>query len=845
MAVKVLLAELGENVRFDSTGGDANLLVSADGKTLSRTTGASAALYCRRLTRGRTTGKLFAAAQITAGSSNAIAFGLANELQILTGANSTLGASNNSWALLMGGLSMHQGVTFATGLGAFSVGHCILIALDFETGNLWFGKSTTLGGGFGITWANGGDPVAGTTPTFTNVARGRLDDGYNSLAALFLAGSCRSNNSGIKLVSDYATWRGVLEALPGYQIWGEFTEMASMDWCSQPTDTPPNRYYPGVITEESEPTYVRSARVFAWSDSSGFQAPFSGFEIQNRDGKYDWMMRANMRGLPVRFFSGDYDLPLVGMSVFGETIVDRMEPKGEDTIRIVCFDKLANMKRTVCPEVYDAALVPNAALAGQRKPFLAGPVDFVPLVAIHPQILEYQLADAELVARLGATPLLHYDAGVLITGGTVGWTFSSRADNFGMRRLTNPNAKLVASTIGRVGPRDSTFLDTTFPSWTGDNPNGWTITTGTETATRRFTQVAGPALGCQSDGTGTVRMSTTSTMVPDDPYNYEIVVSAHSAGRVLVSDDALTVFAVLDRVGTFRGVFSPNTAGNLVLGMISGTTTNLTITSVKVWKAEVAPTLTTWMTNLAVRRGGLRPEDLNTADLAAIPSPPTFGYYTRDQVLVSDVMQRTMDAMCGFMWQDRFGQIRFRILELPLPGAKPDWVFDDMVLHGDVSRDADQGPGLRPSVNARRNYSPHRDGEVAGSVFVSNPTLAGQLQQPWLINQPVTGLHPTYQADARTRDPMDTMIYNSGAVTVLVTRMRANWGGWRWFYRFEVEMLDGAHEIEPGDICLLNTDRFDLDVLHVGNDGPGQLCVVVSAESKPSSSLVRVSAWGP
>lgn len=88
--------------------------------------------------------------------------------------------SSNTWAITANGYKVTGATaTFVGTVFVNSTGNCGVIALDLGAGKIWLGGSTTATSS--ITWVGGGDPAAGTTPTFSGISGGTYVFGmYNA-----------------------------------------------------------------------------------------------------------------------------------------------------------------------------------------------------------------------------------------------------------------------------------------------------------------------------------------------------------------------------------------------------------------------------------------------------------------------------------------------------------------------------------------------------------------------------------------------------------------------------------------------------------------------------------------
>lgn len=135
-------------------------------------------------TSARSSGKYFTAVQRIGATDFAFIAGVATARPSDGGFT---GDSSNSWGLQYGGgpdaRLLNSGSPIGTAISTIADSSAARIAIDFDAGNAWIGNPTV--------WHGGGDPGAGTTPSFT----------FTPNTSLLIIGSLYASGSAFRLVT--------------------------------------------------------------------------------------------------------------------------------------------------------------------------------------------------------------------------------------------------------------------------------------------------------------------------------------------------------------------------------------------------------------------------------------------------------------------------------------------------------------------------------------------------------------------------------------------------------------------------------------------------------------------
>ena len=177
----------------------AGIAVTNNNRTAVRSSGSSAYANVRSIT-GHSTGKWYAEANPAAFTTNTdfAAIGLAKATAALTNFFGT--AIGTSYGFYADGNTWFAGASIAHLGNAYAAGEAVRLAGDFGAQKLWFGDA--------VGWCGGGDPEAGTLPTYSAVPAGTW----------FLGCTTFETNDQSILNTGQATF--VYPVPAGFSVWG-------------------------------------------------------------------------------------------------------------------------------------------------------------------------------------------------------------------------------------------------------------------------------------------------------------------------------------------------------------------------------------------------------------------------------------------------------------------------------------------------------------------------------------------------------------------------------------------------------------------------------------------------
>ena len=606
----------------------------------------------------------------------------------------------------------------------------------------------------------------------------------------------------------------------------------------------------GTLTHV-EPRIINSPRfrraVSCWPWGRGKAGSSLGqLDIANGDSALDLLLDPGMRSRKVSLYVIDTTDPgseatVAGLSAVGTGYIDTVtETAGGDkqgVLQVVLRNRDLLLDVPIQPNTYPATTI-NTALRGMTRPLTLGAVRWDPVVQPDAPNLMHDLHQD---GRFRRTVEVR-DQGVLLTL-TTHWSPSTVPTCAGFKRNTSIAGKQCAQVEGAVKVGTS-VIDETFSSWTGDNPNGWTVTE--QDANNRVTESPTGVARIQKNGGGTrTDMQRNLSLTNGTYYLVQVEVAAWSSGTLNIwSTDGTTLvllmaIAASDHVGTFYVVFNP-TSGyhSLRIGMAASTSGDASITRVKVDTCTLIERLPDWLEWITeTQLGVLTSADRDGTGITALDTaaPYELGVHIPAGQSPSawDLIQSTMAAFTGWAYFDVDGKLKVGRLELPAGTA--DLTITDADLVAEPTRKWDEAPGLSVLMGYAQNAAIHGTGELAGSV--QNATVATELSTSQQFKKAASSVAACY-AHANGAQAVPT--YHSGGTDAQteIDRAAGMWIESRCFYSLPVQLsgVTGAQTVNPGQLLNVTSLAADLDA--------GKLLRVIAVEGEYLGNQVTLEAWG-
>lgn len=238
----------------------------------------------------------------------------------------------------------------------------------------------------------------------------------------------------------------------------------------------------------------------------------------------------------------------------------------------------------------------------------------------------------------------------------------------------------------------------------------------------------------------------------------------------------------------------------------------------------------------AVKDPNIDPSAIDNYALADLEDATGYAYcyYGRDETTFADILTMLLNSVNGWWYYDRNNNLRVSRLDPPSTASLV--TLSEINLIGDVTFTLDEGRGLSDSIGCARNWSPHSEGEVAGSVNALEPARAQRIKAPQQVRKGVNALHDTY-AHARGAKPPPTLLATEADGQTEANHQTSLYTVEHGFYGCDAA-LDGSlsYTLEPGDVVTLEIDRYGLDA--------GKQMVVIAATTDLMSSIVRLVLRG-
>lgn len=606
----------------------------------------------------------------------------------------------------------------------------------------------------------------------------------------------------------------------------------------------------GTLTH-IEPRVINSPRfrraVSCWPWGRGKSGSSIGqLDIANGDSALDLLLDPAMRGRQVSLYVIDTTDPgsesaKSGLDPVGtgyiDTVAETASGDKQGVLQVTLRNRDLLLDVPIQPNTYPTTTI-NTALRGMTRPLTLGAVRWDPVVLPDAPNLLHDVHQDGRFKRIVEVR----DQGVLLTL-TTHWSPSTVPTVSGFKRNTSIAGKQCAQVEGAVKV-GSAVVDELFSSWTGDNPNSWTVTE--QDANNRVTESPTGVARIQKNGGGTrTDMQRNFSLTNGTYYLLQVEVSAWSSGTLNIwSTDGtslvlLMAIAASDHVGTFYVVFNPTASySSIRIGMAASASGDVSITRVKIDTCTLIERLPDWLEWITeTQLGVLTSADRDSTGITALDTaaPYELGIHIPAGQSPSawDVIQNTMAAFTGWAYFDVEGLLKVGRLELPAGTA--DLTLTDADLIAEPTRKFDEAPGLSALLGYAPNGAVHGTGELAGSV--QNATVATELAFPQQFKKATPAAAAAY-AHATGAQAMPT--YHSGGTDAQteIDRVIGMWLDTRSFYSAAVQLSGAvaAQTVNPGQLVSLTSLAADLDA--------GKLLRVIAVEGEYLGNQVTLECWG-
>jgi len=616
---------------------------------------------------------------------------------------------------------------------------------------------------------------------------------------------------------------------------------ATEEYCTRDADTPDNTLFTGRLVDA---VYERGVSFATWNRAGGAQA-ISYIDLINTDGGLDSWLAEDWKDVLITLKVVEALAAYSTATQVGVCVVDRLEAPDSNTVRFICrsvFERLEKIITTNYPDT-----ITNEALREKPKPITLGRVRW--LDPVNPRLNDsagstrgvWDVADGyfegitELRER-GGLKTEQQTALVLNGAPADGYFVIQDTDGYGFLLREQQN-RLAAEIKGQVRLGDQMFSNSTFPSGTGGDPDGWAVIEG---GTGTVTWDSAGSVTIVSDGTAATYIAQSQTTVTGALYRVELDITTQTgainiqrSGTILRTVEACggrTVSVSLEATGT---------STTIRIGMTAGQTSTVTIAAVRMYPATRINSLAEIVRFAGVTRGSLTTSDIDLTALAAIDTAAGYvvGWHSLGgEVRGIDLVTLAAQSFGCAIFQDANGELVPVMLDEP--AASADFELDELEIT-EISYEADTAPGLSTKMHYGRNYAPHSQDDLGGlpaSTTTAITQLKLDLQQDVRTVTTTETLHAVY-ADAEDRPPLDSILSEQADAQAEIDRICALYTVPRAFYTVRAFVQAAtAHTIEPGATVQVTHSRYGLS--------GGVNLLVVAARSDFLGNAVDLVLWG-
>ena len=612
-------------------------------------------------------------------------------------------------------------------------------------------------------------------------------------------------------------------------------------------DTPANTLFEGRLVDA---IYERSASFPAWNREGG-SAAINYLELINTDGGLDSWLAEDWKAVRVTLKLVEARAAYSTATQVGVIVIDRVVAPSVTRIRLVCrsvYERLEQVITSVYPDT-----ISNESLRGKPKPITIGRCRWVP--ALNPTLNDsagsqrgiWDICDGpfESISEIRANGALMTEVQDALVTNTSPEEFFivqdvspdewSALSGYGwfLREQTRKQAAEVHGQLRRITQLVS---NETFPSASGSDPTGWSVTEG---GSGLVTWNSAGNVSIDGDGSAATYIAQTLSLTSG--VLYQIEVEIYTLTGVLSISYGSTVLRGIDGTNPIRATvaFTAGAGTEIRVGYVSGASGSAVITAVRCWSCARIDTLAEIVRFAAVTRGQLAIGDLDTTALAAIDTASGYqiGWHSGGaDVRGIDLVTLAARSFGCAIYQDNSGALI--PVRIAAPAGSAAFELDELSIT-DITYEADDAPGLATRMYYGRNYNQHTVEETDGLGAPTTTTIAqlkAELQQDVRTVTTTETLDAIY-AEAEEREPMDSLLSEEADAQAEIDRLCALYTQPRAFYTLTA-FVDSAtaHTIEPGATVQVTHSRYGLSA--------GVNLLVVAARSDFLGNSVNLVLWG-
>lgn len=642
-----------------------------------------------------------------------------------------------------------------------------------SSGKIWFTKN-----GVAIT----GDPEAGTGQSYTAT----LGAALNPMAAPYGSGRLRLRTHA-----------------------REQTDRPSYCVAWDGADILPEQHYSERLLPGTEITFGVWFP-FPWGGSRRSGSPVGAIQLSNTDGNYDKLRTYDLRDQEAVLYEMVDDVP----AYLARVRIDALSFENESSLSVATrgMDSLL-----------DVRIDEQALLLGQCH-------GFVPSIPI---------PGTDLIWDVTHTPYFFgnlYDQGVPITLGT-GYFHAQPVIAQGFRRPVSVgvNGKQAMQEISTF--RQTTQISLTnssFTAWTGDNPDGWTVTEAGPAAL--ITQNGNACRFVRTGGASTLKIAQAISVSPvfGSAVFIRLNIGTYVSGDLMIGVDGFSG-PLAGITGTGVWIVPIDAAGppTSVDIFASGAVTDISVDDVEIWQATEISFRDSMYTYLMEEYAGMLSSQY---DMGEQPSNYTLsftecGYWSDKRPTVRAIIDAVNETWLSDYYTTPEGVLKFVALYEPTDASITlAGTLEELHGRGPLSIRDDSAPALTDSFIYDFNFSPYSDSELAGSVSASDRSVFTSKGAVYVGG----GYHSFYSA--ATGAPSKVTYLDVRVDDVTAETLTLCYADRKAFFERDYDN-EQVRPYNPGDYITLKADRYGLSV-------SGKAVFVVSKTRRLGDPVTHMTFWG-
>lgn len=580
--------------------------------------------------------------------------------------------------------------------------------------------------------------------------------------------------------------------------------VATVAFATLGTDTPANTLFRARLTDAA---FERSVSFAVHRGDRSVVPAIQELVFRNADGALDGWLDREIKDRQVVLKTGYIDQAYSTWTVRARLTGDKVSQAGRTGLVLKFKSKLQRLEKQATAAW--STSVPNVEIRGSRKPVAIGKLNYAGGVLYqHYSNYErfYAISDWPIysITQWWSRYTLGVNPGYFVQG--------VPEAIYGLRRRTtasNPGPDdrmcLEMRGAGRLGT-EMLGSTGTFTSWTGDDPNGWTVT-----------EVAGTVT---QSPTGSARISGEDVWISWTGltvgvlYQIEILTTAIDSGVWMLMNGEVEIHyepfdANFGEPRVWRLSFIALDA-SIAIGVPSGATGTLSIDRVRVWPISAVDRIKSWVEHLCIDRGGLVSADVDSTSLTALEAAKPFdlAYANPQGIEIDDLLWMALDSLNASVFEGIDGKLRAAWLRDPADMTPVGTITDDDLVESWEWED-DEMDGLSTSLICAVNYAQFSESEIQSlqSVLTITPEIVEALRRA--DRRVVSTVTPaSHYSRAADQSAIPSLLVASTAAQTEVEARCTLASERRRFGRAALRDRAAFAPMEPGQAWTVSSARF-------------------------------------